>query len=211
MTVPQQSHRVRAGGFSLIEVLAAVAVLAFVYIALSEYAMRGLGAEGEAQRRLHATTLADAKLAELEAQLLLDTPPAIGTQESDEDEFHIVIEVRAFSLELPVWAPKADAGNSPAATTADGPSFLRADEGDDAPPLRQIRVRIEWPEGRALQTVSRTTLFFDKTEHEELLSSLPVRLAKKGSKKTGDSESELTEDETEDELDAEFDSEPEQE
>lgn len=198
--------------FSLIEVLAAVAVLAFVYIALAEYAMRGLGAEGEAARRLEAATLADNKLATIETQLLLGSKPQLETQESDEDDFHITVDVRALAVELPAWTPRSDKNRSSSSAASNGPSFL-AGQGKDAT-LRTVTVRVEWPEGRSQQNVSRTTIFFDPSVHAEWIESLPVRLLGKDAEIPGDEniDGEASEDERSDDnldVDADFDAESE--
>lgn len=198
--------------FSLIEVLAAVAVLAFVYIALAEYAMRGLGAEGEAARRLQAATLADNKLAEIEIELLRGTTPNLATQESDEDDFRLTVDVHAFAVELPAWAPRSGADSGPAPSAQDGPSLLVSQDNDAS--LRAITVRVEWAEGRSLQNVSRTTIFFDPSVHAELIESLPVRLLGKDAETPGSEnvDGETPEDEASDEnfdTDADFDAESE--
>ena len=56
-------------GFTLFEVLGAVALLALVYGTLSTVAIRGLRTEGESQRVLKASLLADWELNGLEMQI----------------------------------------------------------------------------------------------------------------------------------------------
>ncbi len=55
--------------FTLLEVLAAVAILGIVYVVLADVAMQGLFAEGRAKRRLEASLKADLHLSELEVEI----------------------------------------------------------------------------------------------------------------------------------------------
>ena len=67
----------RDGGFTLLEVMAAVAILAIAYISLGSGGMQGLQHEGEARRKLQASLLADSVLSEIEAGIapaLLKSP-----------------------------------------------------------------------------------------------------------------------------------------
>ncbi|MFB3118027.1 MAG: prepilin-type N-terminal cleavage/methylation domain-containing protein, partial [Myxococcota bacterium] len=56
------SMRISNGGFTLIEVLGAVAILAILYTTLATVAIRGLRSEGESRRMLEASLLADWQL-----------------------------------------------------------------------------------------------------------------------------------------------------
>ena len=53
------------GGFTLIEVLAAVALLGILYAVLARVAIEGLRAEGDSERRLEASLLADERVNDL--------------------------------------------------------------------------------------------------------------------------------------------------
>ena len=57
------------GGFTLFEVLGAVAILAILYTTLSTVAIRALRSEGESRRMLEASLLADWELSEFELEL----------------------------------------------------------------------------------------------------------------------------------------------
>ena len=61
--------RISDGGFTLIEVLGAVAILAILYTTLATVAIRGLRSEGESRRMLEASLLADWQLSEFELEL----------------------------------------------------------------------------------------------------------------------------------------------
>jgi prepilin-type N-terminal cleavage/methylation domain-containing protein len=155
----------RRSGFTLLEVLAAVAILGGLYIVLAGVAMQGLRAEGESQRRLEASLLADHHLSELEIQLEAGTPPELGRTESEEDLFRIELEVKPFEISLP--APSTEAGDgaelpSPADDT--GTAALAA--------LRTIELTVSWLEGEEERSVVRTTYAFDLEAASELVEGL---------------------------------------
>lgn len=154
----------RSRGFTLLEVLAAVAVLALVYTALAQAAMQGLSHEGDASRRLRASLLADQALAEIEAQLAAGTAPAVGLIEAEEEEFAVKVEVRPFDL----GAFALQAGEKAAALLGEptgieaakpaGPSFQLLTAQPGAPsPLLEIAIRVAWEEAGFEQEVTRTT------------------------------------------------------
>jgi prepilin-type N-terminal cleavage/methylation domain-containing protein len=155
-------------GFTLLEVLAAVAVLALVYTALAQAAMQGLAHEGDASRRLRASLLADQALAEIEAQLAAQAPLTVGLIEAEEEEFAVHVEVRPFELgALALRAGEAAAallgqGRDLEGARSGGPSFqlLSAQPGAPAP-LLEVEVRVGWVEGGFEQEVTRTTFAAD--------------------------------------------------
>jgi prepilin-type N-terminal cleavage/methylation domain-containing protein len=162
MTAPRR-------GFTLLEVMAAVAVLALVYTALASAAMQGLSQEGEARRRLHASLLADQLLAGVEAQLAGGVAPAAGATEGDEGDFTWTIDVQGYDG-LGSFA----AGVSDAAAKERGEPARRADQQAPAPadalliaapgqppPLLVIAVHVRWTEGFQELEVTRTTFASD--------------------------------------------------
>ena len=152
-------------GFTLLEVLAAVALLGIVYTVLAGSAVQGLRAEGISKRRLAASLLADERLAEIESQINVGIPLEMGTQESEQDAFRIVIEVRDF--ELPEeWAEiaAADAGQGPSIFTSANPR---------APMLvRTIDLTVGWLEGADEHRVVRTTYAYDALAAAALLGGV---------------------------------------
>jgi prepilin-type N-terminal cleavage/methylation domain-containing protein len=74
--------------FTLLEVMAAVALLGILYTVLARVAIEGLRAEGESKRRLEASLLADARLEEtfntLEGSVAM---PPVGHSEATEGDF----------------------------------------------------------------------------------------------------------------------------
>ncbi len=96
---PVQLQAVQA--FTMLEVLAAVSVLAIVYLVLASAAIEGLRAEGESLRRLEASLIADELLSDIEAQLNLALAMPESSEEIERDEFLVRIDVRPFDPELP--------------------------------------------------------------------------------------------------------------
>jgi len=179
---PRAERRPRARGFTLLEVIAAVAVLALVYTSLARAAMQGLANQGDASRRLRASLLADQALAQIEALLAAGTAPPLGQSEapSPDEDFAITVEVRAFedfALALaateaepgaaPRRAPERDEGSREETTRA----LLAAPPGG-APPLLEIAVRVRWIEGVHEQEVSRTTFAADPAVVDPLLQAI---------------------------------------
>jgi prepilin-type N-terminal cleavage/methylation domain-containing protein len=161
-------------GFTLLEVLAAVAILGIAYIALGSSGIQGLQHEGEARRRFQASLLADSVLAEIEAELEAGVAPELGTDEREADDFKIEVEIAAYSFPMPEEEDKdgkrlgnarSRLGGSDAQAqqpAIPGPSLLGGESGPGAvSPLRRIDVRILWNEGFGERIVSRTTFALD--------------------------------------------------
>ena len=158
----------RRRGFTLLEVLAAVAVLALVYTALAQAAMQGLSHEGDASRRLRASLLADLALAEIEGQLAAGVAPPAGLIEAEEEEFALSVEVRPFDLgAFALLAGEAAAALRAEPTGLEGaqpgePSFQLLTALPAAPsPLIEIEIRVAWVEGGFEQVVTRTSFAAD--------------------------------------------------
>ena len=200
------------GGFTLLEVLAAVAVLAIVYTSLAQAAMQGLANQGDASRRLRASVLADQALSEIEAMLVAGTAPPLGERDlpSPDEDFAIAVEVRAFETLATALAATAhdDAAAAPAPKAApqageptDGApkaanELLVAAPGAP-PPLLEIAVRVHWVEGSIEQEVSRTTFAADPAITDAALASLAKSDAE-GSQNGGQNGNDATQDGTQD-------------
>jgi prepilin-type N-terminal cleavage/methylation domain-containing protein len=159
---------VKRRGFTLLEVLAAVAVLAIVYTVLAGSAMQGLANEGESYRRLQASLIADRYLAGIEVGLA-QAAPELGVTEQEEGDFAVAIETRAFALpELAAAAAETDGvrGARPAGGEAVGggvPFQLLVEPRDGTPPpLVEIQIAVRWLEGNVEQMVTRTTFAADQ-------------------------------------------------
>jgi prepilin-type N-terminal cleavage/methylation domain-containing protein len=163
----------RTSGFTLLEVLAAVAILGIAYITLGSSGIQGLQHEGEAKRRLQASLLADSAIAEIEMQIEAGIAPPLGQDELEVDGFMIETEVAPFSIDIPeetdesgkrIGNARSRLGGSDAAPQPliEGPSLLGGG-GPGAPsPLRRIDVRVGWSEGFAERSVTRTTFGLDR-------------------------------------------------
>lgn len=137
--------------FTLLEALAAVAILGVLYTMLIGVAMQGLRAEGTSKRRLEASLIADRELAELELQLDVGVVPPIGEEEVEAGDFRVRVAVRPFDLLLPELA-----------TPSGQPSPLLADlTSDRSSPLRVIEVRVAWLEADVEYEIVRSTFGFD--------------------------------------------------
>lgn len=155
-------------GFTLLEVLAAVAVLGVLYTVLAGAAMDGLRHEGDAERRLRASLLADNVLAELEQAFATGAAPPVGQSEDERDEFTIEVDVRPFDLAgilaaLP-GAPEPDPDQLPA--------VLLLPPGRGNPPLVEVEVVVHWTEGAHEQSIQRLTHGFDLSVAAPALETL---------------------------------------
>jgi prepilin-type N-terminal cleavage/methylation domain-containing protein len=155
----------RRRGFTLLEVLAAIAVLAVVYTVLATSAMQGLANEGETYRRLRASLIADRELAAIEASLL-QQPPDLGVTEREEGDYAIAIETRAFDLGAFAVAAQEGVrttkpGGGETRTNDAAFQLLTAPRDQSAPPLVEIQIAVRWIEGNDEQMVTRTTFASD--------------------------------------------------
>ena len=156
--------------FTLLEVLAAVAVIGIVFTTLARAGILGLRAEGRAERRLAASLLADRILADLEAGLAAGIAPAVGFDEREEEDFRIEVEVAPLDLALPaVEGPDVPAifEDSPGS-----PTLLTSPDPRTATPLRRVEIRVAWQAGAAEESVVRQTFAFDGASVSALLASL---------------------------------------
>jgi len=183
-----QSARPRALAFTLLEVLAAVAILALVYTVLARIGIQGFRAEGGADRRLRASLIADDVMAEIEGQLSLGSAPPLGEKTGQRDEYVVRMRVSPAELEIP---PPSDAaaqrlraalakrttsggetGGAKAGSAGSLPSFFAPPEKGEPPPGRRIEVRVSWLEGATESAVVRETYGLDQSAAQELLAAL---------------------------------------
>jgi prepilin-type N-terminal cleavage/methylation domain-containing protein len=150
----------RRRGFTLLEVLAAVAVLGIVYVVVARAAIQGLQVEGDASRRLRASLLADRVLNDLELAMAAGSAPPVGRTEADEEDFAIVVEVTPFDVATLLESARLEA----AATSAPSSplALLAPSARGAAAPLLSIGVRVSWIEGVIEQEVTRTSFAFDR-------------------------------------------------
>ncbi len=154
------------GGFTLIEVLGAVAILAILYTTLSTVAIRGLRSEGESRRMLEASLLADWELSEFELELQTGAAPEIGiTPSEEEDGFTVTWEVTPLQTEIFKTALEKEqelyAANS-AAQTAPVPTGQVGGPDAAAPAFLQVELRVSWLEAGNERSVTRTIFAVDE-------------------------------------------------
>lgn len=162
------------GGFTLLEVLCAVAVLGIALTALARASVMGLQDEGETTRRAQASLLADRTIEGIEANMELGQAPEPGTQEDDKAGFHVKVEVTPFDAQaaglLSAPAPPAD---RPTRQPPPGPpQGLLAPARNGPSPLLWVTVRVGWAEGVYDRDVTRTTLLYDSNAASALLAPL---------------------------------------
>jgi prepilin-type N-terminal cleavage/methylation domain-containing protein len=162
-------------GFTLLEVLAAVAVLGLVFTSLAAWNIDGLRAEGRAQRRLEASLVADQVVAELEAALAAGTPPEVGRLEREVAGHAVLLEVE--KLELALDDPPRPPGALPDSEILDGepagPTLLAPPGSRRDTPLRLVRVSVAYGSEEAPEHVRRETFAWDA----EAVASLTQGLA----------------------------------
>jgi hypothetical protein len=155
----------------LLEVLAAVAVVAVVFTMLLTLQIDAMGAEGDAWRRMRASLLADRVLGEVEGLLASGAPPTMGRTESDEEPYHIEVEIAPFGLDELVARIVALRKEQRGAPRVSEPALLVAPARGPAP-LLQVAVRVSWQEGSREAQVGRTTFAFDPVAAAPILAAL---------------------------------------
>ncbi|HME70526.1 MAG TPA: hypothetical protein VKM54_11755 [Myxococcota bacterium] len=173
--------------FTLLEVLAAVAILALVYTVLARVGIQGFRAEGGADRRLRASLIADDLLAEIEGQLEMGSAPPLGEKDATRDEYLIHVRVTPSEIEIPPRSEaatqrmQAAAGKRPGGGSAPGAkagssgptqSFFLPQAQGEPPPGRRIEVRVSWTEGTTESAVVRETYGLDQSAAQPLLLAL---------------------------------------
>jgi prepilin-type N-terminal cleavage/methylation domain-containing protein len=165
-------------GFTLLEVMAAVAVVGIVFTVLARAENEGLLEEGVSRRRLEASLLADRVLSEFEEQIATGTAPEIGQTEFEEENFHVLVDVTAFDLEglIPASAETAAAYTGSARETSPG-----AAPGIAASAVRAVDIAVTWREGANVEggreyRVTRSSFGLDLASIDEALQASGVGL-----------------------------------
>jgi hypothetical protein len=166
------------GGFTLFEVLGAVAILAIVYTTLSGVAIHWLRSEGESRRMLEASLLADWELSEFELELETGVAPELGITETEGDDgFTVTWEVTPFQTVIFKTASdkerERDAGKStgqPAPVPTGQPGSADA----AAPPFLQVDLRVSWIEAGNEHSVTRTIFAVDEDAAAKLAATSAI-------------------------------------
>ncbi len=167
----KRTESYRRGGraaFTLLEVLAAVAILGIWFTVLANAGIQGLRAEGRNHRQLRASLLADRTLAQLEIDLEDGIFPEVGLTEGEraggddderDSEFEVEIETTRFED-----ADFGDAESTLLAALEEAPALYAESH--------VVEIRVVWTEGYDEQVVTRTTYAWDRTAFDELIATL---------------------------------------
>lgn len=158
------SRRARSPGFTMFEVLAAVLVLGILYTVLATSAIEGLRAEGESKRRLQASLLADEHLIGLESELAAGLFPEIGIEETEIEQFQLVIEVAPFDV-----TPYL--GDAFQEELSEGRASLLSPDRTEGSLLRLVSVMVRWFEAADEHEVRRSTIAYDQATIASLVPS----------------------------------------
>ncbi len=145
-------------GFTLIEVLGAVAILAILYTTLSTVAIRGLRSEGESRRMLEASLLADWELSEFELKLETGAATEIGITRSDEED-GFTVTWKVTPLQIAIFKSASEQEQSRKASNPAGQSGV-ANAG--ATPFLRVELRVSWFEAGNERSVARTIFAVDE-------------------------------------------------
>jgi len=157
---------------TLLEVMAAVALLGIVYTFLAKAATQGVRSEADSRRRMEASLLADATLAEIETRLAAGEALQLERTETEEEEFRVSVEVTPF--QLPAEFLGELAGELAKATEPGTPSVFGLG-GANAPNLvQQVKVRVVWDDGIFERSAERVTFAFDTETAEALTGGLEM-------------------------------------
>lgn len=162
-------------GFTLFEVLGAVAILAIVYTTLSGVAIHWLRSEGESKRMLEASLIADWEVSEFELELDTGAAPELGVTESeDEDGLTVTWEVTPLQTKLFKTALEREqeraAGNT-AIPTAPIPTTQTVATDAAAPAFLQLELRVSWFEAGEERSVTRTLFAVDEDAAAKLAAT----------------------------------------
>jgi len=143
-------------GFTLIEVLGAVAVLAILYTMLAGVAIQALRAEGESQRRMEASLIASERLSTVEAASAMGSAPPPGEESEQVEIFNVETQVR------PVEQGTLGFGDDPE-DQAVAALLFPPDNGSASAALVEIEILVTWSEGDREMEVRRTTYAMDSS------------------------------------------------
>jgi len=155
------------GGFTLFEVLGAVAILAILYTTLAGVAMSWLRSEGDSRRRLEASLIADWEVSEFELELDTGVAPEIGITEV-EGENGMTLTWEVTPLETRLFKTVAEQEQERAAKqNPDAPpppvAIPQAGAADAATPaFLRVELRVSWLETGEERSVTRTLFAVDE-------------------------------------------------
>jgi prepilin-type N-terminal cleavage/methylation domain-containing protein len=152
----RSDRRARRSGLTLLEVMAAVALMGLVYTALASKATQGVMSEGDSLRRFQASLLADELLAEIETAAALQQSPEPGSSEEESEDgiFTVTLDVTPWNVPLP------EDDEDPRLQAANAENVLGGSSQDPGVVL-EVRVRIAWQDGIGERAIERVTFLLD--------------------------------------------------
>lgn len=151
---------------SLLEVLAAIALLGIVFTQLSGSATFGVLSEGDSRRRLEASLVADSELAQIEISANAGAVPEIGVFEAERDGFEIEVDTQPWAL------PDRLRDEREAHISVASEVFGNLTPGNEGL-VREIHLSVAWFDGVNRRSVTRTTFVVDFSSAAEGLD-LPL-------------------------------------
>ena len=162
-------------GFTLFEVLGAVAILAIVYTTLSGVAMQWLRSEGESRRILEASLIADLEVSEFELELDTGVAPELGiTQSENEDGLTLTWEVTPLETKIFKTAVEQEQernAKNPATQSLPVPTAQTGAADTLTPPFLRLELRVSWFEAGAERSVTRTLFAVDEDAASKLAAA----------------------------------------
>jgi prepilin-type N-terminal cleavage/methylation domain-containing protein len=148
---------------TLLEVLAAVALVGILYTFLAKAAAQGIRSEADSRRRMEASLLADKTLAEIETRLAAGETLQLERTETESDDFRVSVEVTPFELPPELAGAAAETGSvvpgTPGANDANAPNLLQ-----------RVEVRVVWDDGIFERSTELLTFAIDTQGAQALMS-----------------------------------------
>jgi len=159
----RHSYTAPESGFTLLEVLGAVAILGVSYLVLASTSIGAIQGIGREQRRIEASLLADQTISELEIAVQTEQPLTPRQEEFESGPFTVVLEVLDMSLQYE--------GNGDPNDAIDLLEFLGNEANGEFAPhrdknlllgyLREVHVAVRWEDGPDEFQVTRTAFLYD--------------------------------------------------
>ena len=175
MNSTEPATRASQSGFTLLEVMAAVGIMALVFTVLASHAMQGLASHGQSRRTLAAADIADEIMADLEIGMNEQVLPPEGVEESERDEYRVVVAVQPFSeIEVPPGTPPPRGPDGRLQQYDELDLLIVHESRGFATALRTIEVSVSWEESGEERSIVRTTYGLDMTALQALVAASGV-------------------------------------
>lgn len=167
----------RAGGFTLLEVLAAVTILAIWYVVIAAMATDGLRKQGLSLRLMEASEIANRYMAEIETSTLDGTVPPLRDEEIEEGDFLVQILIVPFGFGVTVDETVDPGRVGGGRSSPDLKALLKSRMPGMNRHLVSISVNVAWEEGPAQRSVRRTSYAFNLAEARNVYQSKDAKEA----------------------------------